>query len=82
MAPDGKPALHSRVDIYESTTCVLSIGWECNARDPGTPGEFKVLGPISLFRSNGLYVSTWNVANPHTAIQLARALVLLKAKSH
>lgn len=78
---EGTADVHSRVDIYESTTCVLSIGWECNARDPATPGQFKHFGPISLVRREGLYVSVWNVSSSEQALGLARALVRITPSS-
>jgi hypothetical protein len=77
-APDtatGTPDTESRIDIYESTSCVVSVGWECNAQDPAQSGELKVFGWLGLLRSNGLYVSTWNLGNSHTSLDLARALI-------
>jgi hypothetical protein len=73
----GTPDTESRIDIYESTSCVLSVGWQCNARDPAGPGELKGFGLISLLRSDGLYVSTWNFMDRHASLDLARGLIPL-----
>jgi hypothetical protein len=75
--PDGTPDRHSRVDIYESATCVVTIGWECNARDPSSPNELKLFAWIGLLRRDGLYVSVWNAGETHPTLELARALVSL-----
>lgn len=67
----------SRVDIYEATSCVGSFGWQCSAKDPAGAGELKVFGWIGLLRSGDLYVSTWNLNDAHTSLDLARALIPL-----
>jgi hypothetical protein len=73
----GTPDTESRIDIYESTSCVLSVGWQCDAGDPAGPGELKVFGLISLLRSEGLYISAWNFMDGHTPLDLARGLIPL-----
>jgi hypothetical protein len=67
----------SRVEIYESTSCIMSFGWECNARDPALSGQLKVFGGIGLLRSEGLYVSIWHLTDSRTSLDLARALTPL-----
>jgi hypothetical protein len=75
IATDGTPDLHSRIDIYEAATCVLSVGWQCTPRDPSAAGMIKLLGPISLLRGDGLYVSIWNVGNLEKSLDIGRALI-------
>jgi hypothetical protein len=74
-ATDGAPDLHSRIDIYEAATCVVSVGWQCTPRDPSAAGMIKLLGPISLLRSDGLYVSIWNVGSLEKSLDIGRALI-------
>jgi hypothetical protein len=71
---DGTVDQHSRIDVYETTSCVLSVGWTCTPRDPSAAGTVELLGPISLLRSNGLYVSIWNWVTTDESLEIARAL--------
>lgn len=64
----------SKIDIYETTECVLSVGWTCTPRDPTSAGTVELFGPISVLLSRGLYVSIWNVPRTQGALEVARAL--------
>jgi hypothetical protein len=78
VAVDGTVDEHSRIEIFEATSCVLSVGWTCTARDPTEVGTVELFGPIGLLRSEGLYVSIWNLANRQELLEAARALTLLR----
>ena len=73
-AADGTPDRHSRIDIYETTTCIVSVGWTCTPRDPSAEGTIRLSGWISRLRRDGLYVSIWNVAHPQEWLDLGRTL--------
>jgi hypothetical protein len=68
---------HSKIDIYEASRCVVSVGWTCTPRDPTSPGTVEFFGLISVLLSHGLYVSIWNVPRPQEALAVARALTPL-----
>lgn len=76
-----------RIDVYESDTCLISVGWTCTALDPADSGTLADPGPgfpfeIALLRHDGLYVSIWRVgAGLPRVIDLARALEPLTAGS-
>jgi hypothetical protein len=78
LADDGTVDEHSRIDIFEATSCVVSVGWTCTARDPSAVGTVGLFGPISLLRREGLYVSIWNLANLEESPEVARALKPLR----
>jgi hypothetical protein len=75
VGADGSIERQSEVHIYESTGCVLNVGWTCTARDPSAPGTIQLRGPISILRSDGLFVAIWDLSSDQRrALELARAL--------
>lgn len=79
VGADGTVDKATRIDIYEAMTCVLSVGWNCSARDPSVDGTMELLGSkIALVRSNGVYVSVWNVGTSERALEVARALMPIR----
>lgn len=65
----------SRIDIYEASSCVLSVGWTCTPRDPMSTGTVGLFGFISLVRSGELYISIWNPGRTQGPLEIARALM-------
>lgn len=68
-----EPADASRSDtnrqairVYESTVCLVRLGWTCTARDPDSASTvglpFGTEGFIALLRHGDLYVSIWRSA--------------------
>jgi hypothetical protein len=68
----------SRVEIYQTRTCLVRVGWTCGPRDPtatGTVGFPVGRGGPALVRRNGLFISIWGSAELHErALEIARAL--------
>lgn len=75
---DGASRARSRVEIYETRTCLVSVGWTCSPRDPtaaGTVGFPLGRGGPALVRRDGLFISIWGSAELHErALEIARAL--------
>jgi hypothetical protein len=71
----------ARVDIFESTSCVLSVGWTCTPRDPMSTGTVGIVGVISLVRSDDLYISIWSPGRSHEPLEMARALTTVANRS-
>lgn len=67
-----------RVELYESRTCLVSLGWTCGPRDPNQPSQVGYpvgrSGPALITR-DGLYVSIWGSPTLHQrSLETARAL--------
>jgi hypothetical protein len=73
--PAEPGSMSSRIDIYEASTCVVSIGWTCTPRDPSSPGAMGLFGFITLVRTGELYISIWNPGRTHEPLEIARALM-------
>jgi hypothetical protein len=74
-SPDGAIDRQSQIHIYESTGCVLNVGWTCTARDPAGAGAIQFRGPIGILRSDGLFIAIWDwSSDQQRALGIARAL--------
>lgn len=80
VAADGRVDTHASLEIYETTACVVSVGWTCTPLDPSAADTlglpFGLRGPIALLHRDGLYVSIWNSGDSllPASIDVARAL--------
>ena len=69
----------SSVEIYETTRCLITVGWSCSPRDPSGPQQVGTpfgSDRIQLLRRGALYVSIWSSPPTwsFTSLALARAL--------
>lgn len=73
----------ARVDVFESRTCLVRVGWTCTPRDPQSSAHIGFPlgadGPVALLRKEGLYVSIWTsqLATEHNLFDVAHALEVL-----
>lgn len=65
----------SHIDVYEASTCVLSVGWTCTPRDPTSTRTVGRFGFITLVRRGGLYISIWDPGRVKEPLEIAQALV-------
>ena len=72
---DGALDRSTKIDIYESTSCVLNVGWTCSARDPADAGVLQFRGPVSILRRDALFVAIWGWSvDQDRALDIARSL--------
>ncbi len=71
---DERPAL----EVYETTTCLVRVGWTCTPRDPTSAAVVgESMGDlIALLRRGDVYVSIWRSPDPAgpNLLDVARAV--------
>lgn len=80
VAADGTVDIRASVEIYETTTCLVSVGWTCTPLDPSAADTLGLplglQGPIDLLHRDGLYVSIWNSGNSELSASIDMAWAL------
>ena len=78
VAADGTVADRPTLELYETTTCLIRVGWTCSPRDPTSPSTIgqPMDDLFALLRRGDLYLSMWRdrSAGSPSLLDAARAV--------
>jgi len=68
VGADGTVEERPALQVYETTSCLVRVGWTCSARDPVAPTVVgQPMGDLfALLRRGEVYVSIWRSPDPAT----------------